>query len=249
VGVAHGAVEGVLPGRSGGNDRWTLPETRPGVERGRIPGHRGFESGDLSEQQALPVGLVFGNGPVAPSSPGFETGPGIAAVLGPHGPDGIPRLEYGVDSLALQELSDTSLGKNILITDRGEWDTERIIEAYRSQFLIEDVFKEMKDRTRGNGWPLFHWTASKIRVHGLYCTIAVLLRALSLRRVRQAGLHLSMKRLLAELDAIREAVNIYPRKRGRKTAATQTVLTKTSELQHNLISILRLDKQENSLLG
>jgi len=165
------------------------------------------------------------------------------------GPDGIPRLEYGVDSQALRELSDTYLGKNILITDRAGWDDEKIIEAYRSQFLIEDVFKEMKDRSTGNWWPLFHWTESKVQVHGLYCTIAVLLRALLMRRIRQAGLRLSMKRLLSELDAIREVVNIYPRKRGRKTAATQTVLTKTSELQQTLSSILRLDKEEKPVLG
>jgi transposase len=166
-----------------------------------------------------------------------------------QGPDAIVRLEYGVDSQALQELSDTYLGKNILITDRAEWDNEKIIEAYRSQFLIEDVFKEMKDRTTGNWWPLLHWTESKIQVHGLYCTIAVLLRALLLRRVRKAGLRVSMKRVLSELDAIREVVNIYPRKRGQKTASTQTVLTKTSELQQNLMSILKLEKEENSLLG
>ena len=163
-----------------------------------------------------------------------------------QGSDGIPRLEYGVDSQALQELSNTYLGKNILITGRAGWDNEKIIEAYRSQFLIEDVFKEMKDRSTGNWWPLFHWTQSKVQVHGLYCTIAVLLRALLLRRVRQAGLRVSMKRLLSELDAIREVVNIYPRKRGQKTASTQTVLTKTSELQQNLMSILRLDKEKIS---
>lgn len=166
-----------------------------------------------------------------------------------QGPDGIVRLEYGVDSQALQELSNTHLGKNILITDRAGWNNERIIEAYRSQFLIEDVFKEMKDRAWGNWWPLFHWTDSMVRVHALYCTIAVLLRALLLRRVKQAGLHLSMKRLLSELDAIREVVNVYRRKRGKKTAATQTVLTKTSELQQKLISILGMEKEENSVLG
>ena len=79
------------------------------------------------------------------------------------------------------------LGKNILITNRAEWDNVKIIKAYRSQFVIEEVFKEMKDRNTGSWWPLFHWTDSKIKVHGLYCTIALLLRALAYRRVRQAG--------------------------------------------------------------
>ena len=159
----------------------------------------------------------------------------------------IPRLQYTIDAEALHKLSDTLLGKNIIITNRENWDNARIIQAYRSQFIIEDVFKEMKDRTTGSWWPLNHWTDSKIKVHGLYCTIALLLRAIILRRVRQAELHLSMERLLSELDAIRKVVNIYPKKRGQKKHKTQTVLTKTTDLQQQLISILALTKEENTI--
>lgn len=59
----------------------------------------------------------------------------------------IVRVEYTIDTEALHEISDTYLGKNILITNREKWDEARVIRAYRSQFIIEDVFKEMKDRT------------------------------------------------------------------------------------------------------
>lgn len=163
--------------------------------------------------------------------------------------DGIPRLSYDLDSQALDVLAQTCLGKNIIITDREDWDNETIISAYRSQFMIEDVFKEMKDRRTGSWWPLHHWTDSKIRVHGLYCAIALLLRALAFRRVRQAGINLSMSRFLSELDQIREVVNIYPKKRGQKEHRTQTVLTATSDLQQRLMKILGLGKDENSLLG
>ena len=96
---------------------------------------------------------------------------------------------------------------------------------------------------------MYHWTDSKIRVHGLYCTIAVLIRALMYRRIRQGGLCLSMKRLLSELDAIREVINIYPKKRRQKTERKQAVLTKTSEVQQQLMSILMLRQEENSILG
>jgi len=164
------------------------------------------------------------------------------------GADDIPRLEYEIDTEAIHGLSDTYLGKNILITSRKEWDDVKVIQAYRSQFIIEDVFKEMKDRTEGSWWPLCHWTDSKIRVHGLYCTIALLLRALLLRRVKQAGLSLSLKRTLSELDEIREVTNIYPRRRGQKTHPTQTVISKTSELQRRLMSILEI-KPETGVLG
>jgi len=173
----------------------------------------------------------------------------IIAVTATKGSDDIPRLEYTIDTDAVHELSNTYLGKNIIVTSREDWDNARIITAYRSQFIIEDIFKEMKDRNTGSWWPMYHWTDSKIKVHGLYCTIALLIRAVMFRRIRRAGLRLSMKRVLSELDAIREVVNIYPRKRRQRTERKQTVLTKISEVQQQLMSILMLKKEENSILG
>jgi transposase len=173
----------------------------------------------------------------------------IISVTITKGSDDFARLEYRIDTDAVSELSNTYLGKNIIISNREDWDNAKIITAYRSQFIIEDVFKEMKDRNTGSWWPMYHWTDSKIRVHGLYCTIALLIRALIFRRIRKAGLRLSMKRVLSELDAIREVVNIYPRKRRQKAERKQTVLTKTSEVQKQLMSILMLKKEENSILG
>jgi len=164
--------------------------------------------------------------------------------------DGKLRMKYGINAEKLQELADTYLGKNILITNRADWDDVKVIQAYRSQFVIEEVFKEMKDRHTGSWWPLFHWTDSKIRVHGLYCTIALLLRASAYRRVTTGtGLSISMKRMLTELNGIREVVNIFPKKRGQKMQRKQTVLTKTSELQQKLISILELEKELKAVLG
>jgi transposase len=163
--------------------------------------------------------------------------------------DQLPRLHYRIDADAVQKLSETHLGKTILITDREAWDDARIIRAYRSQFLIEDVFKQSKDRTLGTWWPQHHWTDSKIHVHGLYCTIAVLLRGLAWRRAQQAGMALSMKRFLAELDDIREVINVSPRRRGQKDHQRQLVRTKTSELQDHLISVLGIDEEETAVLG
>jgi len=55
--------------------------------------------------------------------------------------------------------------------------------------------------------------------------------------------------MLSELNAIREVVNVYPRKRKQKVERQQTVLTKTSEIQQKIISILDLGKESNTVLG
>mgnify|MGYP005848362493 CR=1 FL=1 len=173
----------------------------------------------------------------------------IITVKVETGSNGIPRLQYAIDTNAIHALANTYLGKNVIITSRNHWKNDKIIKAYRSQYIIEGVFREMKDRNTGSWWPMLHWTDSKIQVHGLYCTIALLIRALMFRRVRNAGFSISMQRILEELDAIREVVNIYPKKRGQKKQRMQAVLSKRSELQEEIMSILQLKQEENTTLG
>ena len=166
-----------------------------------------------------------------------------------EGPEGLPRVTYELNAAALQRVAETHLGKTILISNRKEWSDEQIIEAYRSQYLIEAIFKDMKDRTTGSWWPLNHWTDSKLRVHGLYCSMAQLLRSVMWRRVRRAGVKISLKRLLSELDDIREVINLYPKQRKSARQPQQTVLTRLSEPQQRLFSILGLEREKHHELG
>jgi transposase len=162
---------------------------------------------------------------------------------------GPPQLAYVIDTQTLHQIAETHLGKTILISNRKEWSDEPIIRAYRSQFLIEAVFKEMKDRTTGSWWPLNHWTDSKLRVHGLYCSMAQLLRSVMWRRVRQAGVDISLQRLLSELDGIREVINLYPKKRKSEQQPQRTVLTRMSPTQQRLVEILGLERARHQELG
>ena len=156
---------------------------------------------------------------------------------------GLPQLSYQADSDAQHKLADTYLGKTLLITGHKDWTDTQVIRAYRSQFVIEEIFHEMKDRHIGAWWPLRHWTDSKIQVHGLYCTIAVLLRALLWRRARQAGLRLSMAGLLEKLGQIQQVINVYPAKRAGQSVTEQPVLTKRDPVQQKLIEILELSRR------
>jgi transposase len=163
--------------------------------------------------------------------------------------EGHPQLAYEIEKNALERIAETHLGKTILVSNRAEWSDDRIIEAYRSQYLIEGVFKEMKDRMTGSWWPLNHWTDSKLRVHGLYCSMAQLLRSLMWRRVRQAGLNISLRRLLSQLDGIREVINLYPNRRKATQLRQQTVLTRMSKVQKQLVEILGLERDGEVELG
>ena len=166
-----------------------------------------------------------------------------------EGDPGSPQLAYLIDTAALHRIAETHLGKTILISNREGWTDERIIRAYRSQFLIEAVFKAMKDRTTGSWWPLNHWTDSKLVVHGLYCSLAQLLRSVLWRRVRQAGVDISLPRLLAELDEIREVINLYPKRCRSGQPPHRTVLSRMSPTQQRLVEILGLEPAKHPELG
>jgi transposase len=152
----------------------------------------------------------------------------------------VPQLSYEAPVSAQEKLKDTYLGKTLLVTAQQQWTDAQVIRAYRSQFVIEEIFHEMKDRRIGAWWPLHHWTDSKIQVHGLYCTIAVLLRALLWRRAHRAGLHLSMSGLVEKLSQMRQVINVFPTQRAGQPKPEQTVLTKRDDTQEKLIEILGL---------
>jgi transposase len=162
-------------------------------------------------------------------------------------PAGVPELHYEASPAAQQKLGDTYLGKTLLLTGHSQWTDTQVIRAYRSQFVIEEIFHEMKDRRIGAWWPLHHWTDSKIQVHGLYCTVAVLLRALLWRRARQAGLRLSMAGLLEKLGQMRQVINVFPAKRAGQSAVQQEVLTKQDQTQEKLIEILGLKTNKSAV--
>ncbi|MBC8489451.1 MAG: IS1634 family transposase, partial [Bacteroidetes bacterium] len=111
----------------------------------------------------------------------------------------VPLISYSLNGEEFARLTDTYLGKKILFSDNHHWKTEDIILAYHGQYIIENIFKETKDNKIGCWWPVNHWTDQKIKVHGLYCTITLLIRALLQMKTNQENINLSMRRLHEKL--------------------------------------------------
>lgn len=155
--------------------------------------------------------------------------------------DGIPHFTYSVNATKYAELADTYLGKNIIITDNHSWTTEDIILAYRSQYVIEDAFKQMKDRRTGSWWPMHHWTDQKIFVHGLYCSLTLLIRALIMRKVKKAGLLISMGSLHNKLKNISEVLNVFPEKRKGRDQC-QSVVSKMDDVQKKYFELFSMNR-------
>lgn len=149
-------------------------------------------------------------------------------------------LTFHTDPAALDRICHVQFGKTILFTDNADWPDEQIVLAYRSQYHIEDAFKQMKN-PHFLGWsPMHHWTDSKIEVHAFYCVLALLLTSLLRRELARKGEPLSINRMLEELAAIRETLVVYPRRQGQRQFPTATCLTRMSALQQHLFSVLGL---------
>jgi transposase len=108
------------------------------------------------------------------------------------------------DWLEYERLRTRYFGLRVLITDRAEWSTAQIIEAYRGQSKVEAAFRDLKDPGMLSTRPQFHWTDQKLHVHAFVCVLAYLLVTLLHRRARQkTAFDGSPRRLLAELTAVR----------------------------------------------
>ena len=98
----------------------------------------------------------------------------------------------------------------------------------------------MKDRKTGTWWPMFHWTDQMIIVHGLYCSLSLLLRSLILKRIREEGISMSMNKLHDKLSEIREVLNIFPKRKKKQTI--QSVVTKMDEVQQRLFDLFKMEQ-------
>lgn len=114
-------------------------------------------------------------------------------------------LTFWIDEAELDQLQ-SDLGWKILATDRHQWTSAEIIQAYNGQATVEDAFKQEKDPTFLAFRPQFHWTDQKIQVHFLYCMIGHLLAVLLYKDAKErVGFQHNMHRLLECLSNIRLA--------------------------------------------
>lgn len=122
----------------------------------------------------------------------------------------LPVLHYAINHAALDNLTHKRLGRTVLVTDHTNWRAQQVVKAYRSLNRIENAFKNMKNTHFLHWQPAYHWTDQKLKVHGLYCVLALLLSSLAHKVAIEAGIKLSLPALLKDLSAIREVAVIYP---------------------------------------
>ncbi len=105
------------------------------------------------------------------------------------------------------------LGKNILITDIEDWETEEIVQSSLDRWAVEEGFRLTKDEEQIAMRPIRHWTDSKIRCHIFTCIAALTLLRLIELRLRRAGLNITAKTAMQSMRQLHSCLLFMPQKK------------------------------------
>jgi transposase len=136
--------------------------------------------------------------------------------------EGRLQLNFNIDQDKLDALED-QLGYRILMTDRHDWNTQKIIQAFYGQSFVEQAFKNIKNPYHLTLKPQHHWTDQKICIHYFMCVLGYLMSTLLWKQAREkAGYQGTLDNLLDTLNNIRIATLIEaPKGRGKPKVTYQ----------------------------
>lgn len=132
--------------------------------------------------------------------------------------EGRDRLDWTVDTEAIETLKTERFGLRLVMTDRHDWSSTEILDAYHGQSEAEHVFRSIKDVDHFSIRPQFHWTDQKVRVHVFICVLAYTLARIVQYKAAQTGFEDSLTRLLDLLDRVRFAVVVREYGEGKPQA-------------------------------
>jgi transposase len=118
-------------------------------------------------------------------------------------------LNYSLDKDKYNYVVNKYLGKTILFTNRNNWSNEKIVSTYRSQYHVEETFKQMKNTKNLSFRPVRHFTDTTIKVHAFYCILAFTLTCLLQLEMQRLGYDMTINNVLKILGEAKQSLNIY----------------------------------------
>jgi transposase len=156
-------------------------------------------------------------------------------------------MDYSLNENAYLKLKDEVLGKSILFSDHFDWETEKIVSAYRAQYHVEACFRQMKDTKCLTFRPVRHFTDDHITVHAFYCVLALMLCSVMNKEFEQLGHKMSINHMVEILNHVRQAKMIFPAAGKKKIEKTSISNLSGAALQyfneHKILNHLELKKK------
>jgi transposase len=149
-------------------------------------------------------------------------------------------LNYQLDINQYNYVINTYLGKSILFTNRNDWTNEQIVATYRSQYHVEENFKQLKNTKYLSFRPIRHFTDRTIIVHSFYCVIALTLSSLLRLEMEKLGYPMTINLMFKELCKARQSIHIYMD--DTNNAKVTSAISEVSEAAEKYIADYELKK-------
>jgi hypothetical protein len=117
------------------------------------------------------------------------------------GTDGAPTFAWHIDATKRRELERTRLGKRVLCTDRHSWGTARIVQAFRGQWTVEEVFRRAKKGGIVPWGPSHQWADASLRLHTFATVLGLMLVSLVKIALKTSRSIAKMMKDLAGIEA------------------------------------------------
>lgn len=123
-------------------------------------------------------------------------------------------LDWHVDAALRRRLERTRLGRRVLCTDHHNWSTGRIVNAFRGQWNVEEVFRRAKKGGLVPWGPSYQWADNSLRLHTFATVIGLTLVSLARLALNTRQSAVRMMKTLAEVKAT--LVRVRTNQRGRR---------------------------------
>src|ERR1700675_2999491 len=161
------------------------------------------------------------------------------------GDDKQPTLRWHVDAALRRHLEKTRLGRRGLCTDHHLGTTGRIVQAFRGQWNVEELFRRAKKGGVVPWGPSHQWADGPIRLHAFATVLGLML--VSLAKIA-LGTGDSAFAMMGDLAAIR-ATLVRTTTGGPGRRATVMIAPELSTSQRRAVKAFELDRWMPTLLS
>jgi hypothetical protein len=117
------------------------------------------------------------------------------------GPEARPTFTWRVDAGVRRRLERTRLGRRVLCTDRHLWSTGRIVQAFRGQWKVEELFRRAKRGGLVPWGPSYPWADGSLQLHTFATVLGLTLVSLARLALGTEASARAMMQSLAEIRA------------------------------------------------
>jgi transposase len=161
------------------------------------------------------------------------------------GDDKQPTLRWHVDAALRRQMERTRLGRRVLCTDHHLWSTGRIVQAFRGQWNVEELFRRAKKGGLVPWGPSHQWADGSLRLHTFATVLGLMLVSLTKIALGTGDSALAM---MADLGKIR-ATLVRTTTGGPGRRATVMIAPELNTSQRRAVKVFELDRWLPTLLS